>query len=92
MAPTLQDGDQVRIVASDPSKLQPGEVVMYVDAGNQIIIHRVVRVEGKTVITRGDNRGHNDPPVTLDQVLGTVEKEQQSWNAKHFKSDWPCLW
>ena len=73
MAPALQDGDQVRIVASDPSKLQPGEVVMYVDAGSQIITHRVVRVEGTTLITKGDNRHHDDPPVPVERVLGKAE-------------------
>ncbi|MBL7208962.1 MAG: signal peptidase I [Dehalococcoidia bacterium] len=74
MAPTLQDGDQVRIVASDPSKLQTGEVMMYVDAGNQIIIHRVVRVEGTMLITKGDNRDRDDPAVPFGRVLGKVEE------------------
>ena len=73
MAPTLQDGDQVRVVPSNPSKLQPGELVMYVDAGSQIIIHRVVRVEGTTLIAKGDNRRHDDPPVPVERVLGKAE-------------------
>ena len=73
MAPMLKDGDQVRIVLSNPSKLQPGELVAYVDAGSQIIIHRVVRVEGTTLITKGDNRHHDDPPVPVERVLGKAE-------------------
>ena len=69
MAPALQDGDQVEIIPADPSQLRPGELVTYV-AGNQIITHRLVRVEEAAVITRGDNRGQDDPPVPLKQVLG----------------------
>ena len=73
MGPTLQDGDHVRIVPADPSKLQPGELVTYVDAGNQIIIHRVVRREGTTLITKGDNRDQDDPPVPFGRVLGRAK-------------------
>lgn len=73
MAPTLNDGDQVRITPADPGKLQPGELVVYVDAGGQIIAHRVVRVEGAIVNTKGDNRDQDDPPVPLTQVLGKVQ-------------------
>ena len=75
MAPALQDGDQVMIVPADPDKLRPGEIVTYVDAGNQIITHRVVRVEGTVVITKGDNRDQDDPPVSFGRVLGKVEEQ-----------------
>jgi len=74
MLPTLKDGDKVRIVATDPSKLQPGKLVTYVDAGNQIITHRVVRREGTTLITKGDNRDQEDPPVLFSQVLGKAKQ------------------
>ena len=74
MVPTLQDGDKVRIVPADPSKLQPGELVTYVDAGEQIITHRVVKREGMTLITKGDNRHHDDPPVPFGRVLGKMEE------------------
>ena len=70
MIPTLQDGNRVRIISADPSKLQSRELVAYVDAGNQIITHRVVRVEETVVITRGDNRSQDDPPVPFERVLG----------------------
>ena len=73
MAPALQDGDQVRIVPADPGELQPGEMMAYIDAGGQIITHRVVRVEGEAIITKGDNREQSDPPVPFGRVLGKVE-------------------
>ena len=74
MVPTLRDGDQVTIIPADPDKLQPGELVTYVDAGSQIITHRVVRVEGTMLITRGDNRDQDDPAVLFGRVLGKVEE------------------
>ena len=73
MVPSFNDGEQVRIVPAGPDGLQPGDVVAYVDAGHQIITHRVVRVGGDTLITRGDNRDHDDPPVPFERVLGKVE-------------------
>ena len=74
MVPTLRDGDQVRIVPADPDKLQREELVTYVDACDQIFTHRVVRVEGAVVVTRGDNEDHDDPPVPFGRVVGKVEE------------------
>ena len=73
MAPTLQDGDKVRIVPADLDKPRPGEIVSYVDGGTRITTSRVMRVEGAMMITKGDNEDHDDPPVPFGRVLGKVE-------------------
>ena len=53
--------------------LTPGDLVAYVDARHQIITHRVVRLEETTLITKGDNRDHDAPPVPFERMLGKVE-------------------
>lgn len=63
----------MRIVPADLRELQCGDLVAYMDAGGQIITHRVVRVKGAALVTKGDNRDHNDPSVPFRQVLGKVE-------------------
>ena len=73
MLPTLKDGEQVRVVPANSRDLWPGDLAAYVDAGGQIITPRVVTVERKAIITKGDNREQIDPPVPLDCVLGKVE-------------------
>ena len=70
MLPTLENGDQVKINPADPSDLHPGDLAVYVDAGGQIILHRVVAVrEGGNIITKGDNRERAEC-VPCNQVLG----------------------
>lgn len=78
MAPTLGDGDQVRIVSADPSALQPGNVVAYISTHGCLIMHRVVNVDNETIVTKGDNREKADPAIPLARVLGKVEAGGES--------------
>ncbi len=73
MLPTFRDGEQITLSPVDSNNLRLGDVVAYVDAGDQIIIHRIVMLAQTAVITRGDNRSQNDPPVALSQIIGKVE-------------------
>ncbi len=70
MAPLLCPGD---VVIVQLGKLQPrlGDVVVRRQDG-ALVVHRVVKVTGEHIITKGDASLLADPPTTLDDILGVV--------------------
>ena len=81
MLPTLDLGDLVLIENPMPSELKRGDVIAFyppVEAGNDVIIHRIVSItygpDGRPVIqTRGDNVPQEDPfTLSRDDIKGRV--------------------
>jgi len=48
-----------------------GQVVVY-QSGRSLIVHRVVAVDGATVITRGDANNTEDAPIAMSDIRGVV--------------------
>lgn len=74
MFPAIRPGDRL-VVAPCADTLRRNDVALVV-AGGKLVAHRVVRVrnDGGTVVTRGDNRNAEDPPVGVGSVLGVVRE------------------
>lgn len=71
MLPTYETGDLV--LAYRAGRYRPGDVVAFRLAAGQVVIHRVARVDGERLVTRGDNRAEDDPWLTTsDDVLGSA--------------------
>jgi len=71
MHPFLPGGAMVRITAA--RRVRRGDVAVRPGLdGAGLLVHRVVAVSAAGVTTRGDALDHDDPPVTRDQLLGTV--------------------
>ncbi len=74
MLPLLRDGDRV-LVAHDRTPIRMGDVIVFWQS-NQLIIHRVIRIERTPdtarFLTKGDNGLSFDPLVNADQVIGKV--------------------
>jgi hypothetical protein len=43
MSPAIRDGEVVWIAPAQPSRIQPGQVVLYTGAGDRPVIHRVIQ-------------------------------------------------
>ncbi|MEM2006199.1 MAG: signal peptidase I [Sulfolobales archaeon] len=72
MEPTLQSGDLVIVIKRVSTKdISVGDVIVYRRSGT-LIIHRVLRVEDDTLITKGDNNWLPDPPIRFQAVIGKV--------------------
>lgn len=69
MAPCIRDGESVRVrpLASRP---RLGEVLLCRGSHGALLLHRVVRLTGTTVITRGDALANEDAPVPRSHILG----------------------
>ena len=75
MVPRLHRGDLV--VAIRPENLKVGDIIIY-EANcpalpHEDIIHRIVRIENNTYVTKGDHNLVEDPcPVKPEQIKGKV--------------------
>lgn len=79
MTPTYPVGSIVVVVPTDPTTIQPGDVITYQAAPGvaEFVTHRVVRVQHDTqplsFVTKGDaNTGEDREPVPVGAVRGTV--------------------
>jgi hypothetical protein len=71
MRPLVRSGMLVRLRPAAPGERLRGAVVA-VDAGERVIVHRVVREISGTVTTRGIASRHADPPWPRDRVIGVA--------------------
>ena len=67
MEPTLKVNDLVFITEAD--EYQENDIVVY-QRGNELIIHRIVRIGEGYVLTKGDANNAVDDPITLDMIKG----------------------
>ena len=77
MLPTFRDGSRVVIEGVAPSELEPGEVVCWCGPRPPAVVHRFVCFENNggtsgQIVTRGDAKPFDDPPVPESWLLGRV--------------------
>jgi hypothetical protein len=72
MAPFMRSGDLLSI---RPPDVRPrlGDVVVRVEPGERLLIHRVIARRADSLSTRGDAAAAPDPPAPLSGVVGVVE-------------------
>jgi signal peptidase I len=78
MQPTLNDGDLVCLIRTDPDTIQPGDIIAFEVPGLDIgVCHRVIGIlrtqEGPSFITQGDGNLEPDDWIVYPQdVEGKV--------------------
>ena len=72
MVPFLRSGDRVKITKLH--KLSVGLVILFytTDIFNKIniVLHRVIKIEGQKIWTKGDNNSRIDEYIHVENVLG----------------------
>ena len=76
MWPRLKSGDIVRVIPVPSGGPRVGNIVLVARDGGYVL-HRVIRLTGNTVLTRGDNQPCPDPPVRPVAVLGVAVSRQR---------------
>lgn len=73
MWPTLHKGDMVILRGVDsPSDIQVGDIVGFRQADGGFAIHRIVKIDGEQVTTKGDANTHEDPAIDFTDIVGKV--------------------
>ena len=68
MEPAINVGDMVFAGPVGTGDIKPGVIISY-EAGKNLITHRVLSIDGNTLITKGDaNKEPDSTPVRLSQV------------------------
>lgn len=69
MEDRLSPDDLVIIKAEDDYEVN--DIVLYQD-GDSLVIHRIVEIDGDTVITKGDANNTADEPINKSQIKGVL--------------------
>lgn len=69
MEDRLSVDDLVIIKSTDDYEVK--DIVLYQD-GNSLVIHRIVEMDGDTVITKGDANNTADEPINKSQIKGVL--------------------
>lgn len=86
MRPTIRPNEPLAIAPA--ADIRVGDVVACIAADGSVIAHRVVRVTGEQLWTRGDASRWSDPPVSREQVVGLVARGGTAGAAI---AQWPAL-
>lgn len=69
MSPTMEIGDVVIVKIGE--QVQEKDIITY-KKDNSFITHRIVKIEGNSIIAKGDNNNTQDEEITQDAVIGKV--------------------
>ena len=69
MEPELSVNDMIVVTPQD--SYQVGDVVVYQSYGT-LIVHRIISIDGESVITQGDANTKPDQPIKLSDIKGEV--------------------
>ena len=69
MANTINIGDIVVVKVNEEFK--ENDIIVYKEE-NSFITHRVIKIDGQDLITRGDANNSEDKPIKSSQILGKV--------------------
>lgn len=70
MEPEIDAGEL--IVIKEYSEYKKGDIVTFLDQDNFLVTHRIVNLNEKTMITKGDNNDLLDEEINLSNIKGKV--------------------
>lgn len=69
MSPTIKKGDIVIVKIGE--SIQENDIITY-KKENTFITHRILEIDEKSIITKGDNNNTSDEEITQDAIIGKV--------------------
>ena len=69
MEPTIHVGDLI-IIDTKENNYQENDIVTFYDVDNAFVTHRIISINGKEMITKGDNNNTLDEPTKTDKLVG----------------------
>lgn len=84
MHPVLQDGEKVKVVASNQYEI--GDILVYGYESEGILVHRLLRIENDRYYCKGDNSFRIEN-ITKQQVIGKIVIREDDNNNSTFIND-----
>lgn len=69
MEPTLNVKDLIIVYSTD--KIKENDIITYTD-DKDFITHRVIKIEGETITTKGDSNNSTDVRINKNKIIGKV--------------------
>lgn len=81
MLPHIKNGDTVELT-SIKSTLKKGDIVLAQSSGDRHVLHRIIKVNHKSIYLRGDSQEESEGPISTENVLGRAVSLQKC-NSSH---------
>jgi hypothetical protein len=90
MNPTLWEPDLLEVVPYQGRPMKRGDVVYFRrPSDEQMVVHRIMEITPRGVITRGDNNQSEDPYlVEPEAIVGQVMAAQRKKSRRHIAGGW----
>ena len=76
MEPNIHVNDVLVFQKHRQEAYHPGDVILYIrgegTTDEMLVSHRIVRIDGNTLVTKGDANLSEDAPISFSQVVGRV--------------------
>jgi signal peptidase I len=82
MRPFLQGGEILIIEPIGGRRFRVGDVVLFRDGQDRLVIHRIIRVMDRAVQTHGDALNEPDSPVEISRIMGKVERVERGQSSQ----------
>jgi len=69
MSPKIEKGDVVIVKIGE--HVQENDIITYKN-NNSFITHRIIEIDGESIIAKGDNNNTKDEPITKEAIVGKV--------------------
>lgn len=69
MEPALSENDLV--IVHEQDTYEKDDIVVY-QSGSILVIHRIMSIDGDTVVTQGDANNAEDDPIALSEIKGKM--------------------
>jgi len=84
MLPAIWPGDVITVRRRGIAELGPGQIVLS-RRGGRLLAHRITRIRGNFLTTRGDSLECDDPPITESDIVGEVVYLVRNGRRVHLK-------
>jgi hypothetical protein len=71
MYPLLRPGQRV-VLDLQHTELKKGDVVAFIVSSELVVLHRVLAIDGDTLICKGDSNAFSDARISKDSVYGVL--------------------
>ena len=69
MEPTIYKGDIIIINTKDKN-YKENDIITFRGKEGEFVTHRIIKIDDKTMITKGDNNNSEDDPIKTSSIVG----------------------